>query len=94
MYYFKQVKKNKISNLCLLNESSLLSEPSSLKLEQKAHLNSRACQINYNPRGLGKRCINKRNNIIFICTTTSSPGNIKSMYRFSFKNLIQYSFRL
>ena len=28
---------------------------SSLKLEQKVRLNLRACQLNYNTRGLGKR---------------------------------------
>ena len=71
-------------------------KPSSLNIEQKTRLNSRSCQLNYNSWGLGKRSkVTQINvNIIFICTATSSPRNIKSTYQFPFKNLIFNAIRV
>ena len=78
----------------MLNESSLLSEKKQLKIRTKNVPKFTHMTTNCTRRGLGKRgsSTNKRNNIIFICTTTLSPRNVKSKYQFFFKNVIFFLF--
>ena len=59
-------------------------KPSSLKLEKKNGHKRTVKEIG--------SCTSKPNNVIFMCTTASSSKNVKSMYQFSFKNLIFFSF--